>query len=101
MATLGPRCPLTNPQCCVLPQGSDLHRVHRATFGAAESYPGRGGQTRFAPFTDSNGTPVPTLHAGTTLRAAIHETIFHDVPANAWTKTVRLNELNIRTHSGL
>ena len=60
-----------------------------------------GGQTRFAPFIDANGTPVPSLYASATLPAAIHETIFHDVPASAETKTVRLNELYIRTHSGL
>ena len=101
MAIRSPPSPLTNPQYYVLPRGSDLHRVHRTTFGPAEFNPGRGGQTRFAPFIDAGGTPVPSLYASATLPAAIHETIFHDVPANARTKTVRLKELYIRTHSGL
>ncbi len=44
---------------------------------------------------------MPSLYASATLRAAIHETIFHDIPANARTKTVRLNEVQSRTHSEL
>ncbi len=101
MAVRRPPSPLTNPQYYVLPRGSGLHRVHRTTFGAAEFNPGRGGPTRFAPFSDANGTPVPSLYASATLPAAIHETIFHDVPASARTKTVRLNDLHTRTHSEL
>ncbi len=96
-----PPSPLTRPQFSVLPSGTALHRVHRTTWGATEFNPGLGGPTRFAPFTDSTGAPVPSLHASATPRAAIHETIFHDVPANATTKTVRLNEVQIRTHSEL
>ena len=101
MAIRNPPSPLTNPRFSVLSRGTELHRVHRTTFRAAEFNPGRGGQTRFAPFNDANGSPVPSLYASTTLPAAIHETIFHDVPANAKTKTVRPNELYIRTHSVL
>ena len=44
---------------------------------------------------------MPTLYASATLPAAIHETIFHDIPANAETKTARLDEVFIRTHSKL
>ena len=101
MAIRNPPSPLTNPQISVLPSGTELHRVHRTTLRAAEFNPGLGGQTRFAPFEDAKGTPVPSLYASATLPAAIHETIFHDVPANARTKTVRLNELYIRAHSEL
>ena len=78
-----------------------MHRVHRTTFRAAEFNSGAGGPTRFAPFNDSTGAPVPSLHASASLRAAIHETIFHDIPANARIRTVRLNEVHIRTHSEL
>ena len=35
----------------------------------------------------------------TPLRAAIHETLFHDIPADARTKTARLREVHLRTHS--
>ena len=101
MTIRNPPSPLTNPQFSVLSRGTELHRVHRTTFRAAEFNPGRGGQTRFAPFNDGNGVPVSSLYASATLAAAIHETIFHDVPANARTKTVRLDDVCIRTHSEL
>ena len=94
-----PPSPLTSPHFAVLPLGTALHRVHRTTYRAAEFNPGLGGPTRFAPFNDSTGAPVPSLYASATLRAAIHETIFHDIPANATTRTVRLNEVHSRTHS--
>ena len=96
-----PPSPITNPQFTVLPPDTALHRVHRTTFRAAEFNPGRGGQTRFAPFSYGTGTPVPSLYASATLPAAIHEAIFHDIPANARIKTLRLNEVYIRTHSEL
>ena len=80
-------------------QGTVLHRVHRTTYRGAEFNPGLGAPTRFAPFNDSAAMAVPSLYASTTLRAAVHETIFHDIPANARTKTVRLREVHLRTHS--
>ena len=82
-----------------MPQGTVLHRVHRTTYRAAEFNPGFGGPTRFAPFDDDAGKIVPSLYASSTFRAAIHETIFHDIPANAATKTVRVREVHLRTHS--
>ena len=92
-----PPSPLTSPHVAVLPRGTVLHRVHRTTFRATQFNPGLGGPTRFAPFDDGTGAPVPSLYATATLHAAIHETIFHDIPANAGIKTVRLNDV----HSGL
>ncbi len=96
-----PPSPIKNPHITVLSPGTELHRVHRTAFRPAEFNPGVGGQTRFAPFSDSAGAPVPSLYASATLAAAIHETIFHDVPASATIKTVRLNEVHVRTHSVL
>ena len=96
-----PPSPLESPHFAVLPRGTVLHRVHRTTFRATQFNPGLGGPTRFAPFDDGTGAPVPSLYATATLRAAIHETIFHDIPANARIKTVRLNDVHIRTHSEL
>ena len=101
MAIRRPPSPITSPQFTVLSPGTELHRVHRTAFRPAEFNPGAGGRTRFAPFSDSAGAPVPSLYAGATLRAAIHETILHDVPASAAIKTVRLNEVHVRTHSAL
>ena len=91
-----PPSPLESPHFAVLPRGTVLHRVHRTTFRATQFNPGLGGPTRFAPFDDGTGAPVPSLYATATLRAAIHETIFHDIPANARIRTVRLNDVHIR-----
>ena len=96
-----PPSPLTSPDLAVLPRGTALHRVHRTNLRAAQFNPGLGAPTRFAPFYDGAGVPVPSLYATTTLRAAIHETIFHDIPASAKNKTVRLDDVHIRTHSKL
>ncbi len=93
--------PITNPHFAYLPLDTLLHRVHRTAYRATEFNPGNGGRTRFAPFYDVARTPVPTFCAGANLAAAIHETLFHDTPANARIMTVRLNEVYIRTHSEL
>ena len=96
-----PPSPLTEPEVTVLPNGTELHRVHNSLFGAAQFNPGRGSRTRFAPFNDCAGMPVPSLYASDTLRAAIHETIFHDIPAGDKGKTVRLANVEEKTHSEL
>lgn len=101
MIIRNPPSPLTNPQFSDLPQGAELHRVHLTSFRAGQFNPGQGGPTRFAPFKDGNGAPVPSLYASATLPAAIHETIFHEIPANFGTRTARLNKVYIRTHSML
>ena len=101
MAIRKPPSPLTGPHVAVLRRGTVLHRVHRTIFRATQFNPGLGGPTRFALFDDGTGAAVPSLYATATLRAAIHEAIFHDIPANAGIKTVRLNDVHIRTHSEL
>ncbi len=99
MSIPSPPSPLTAPQYALLPQGTILHRVHLSAYRAAEFNPGQGGPTRFAPVRDRDGNPVPSLYASATVRAAIHETIFHDIPANAACKTVRLDDVYRRSHS--
>ena len=94
-----PPARLPAPEYADMRRGTVLHRVHLTTYRAAEFNPGLGGPMRFAPFNDSTGTVVPSLYASTTLRAAVHETIFHDIPEDAATKTVRLKEVHGRTHS--
>ena len=101
MVVRPPPTQLTCPQFPDLKEGAERRRVHLTTFGASEFNPGSGGSTRFAPFKDVDGMPVPPLHASAGLRAAIHETIFHDIPAGARTGTVRRDEVSIRTHSQL
>ena len=96
MSIPDPPSPLTAPQYAVLPPGAVLHRVHLSAYRAAEFNPGLGGPTRFAPVRDGAGNPVPSLYASATVRSAIHETIFHDIPANAAFKTVRLDDVRRR-----
>ncbi|OED44207.1 hypothetical protein AB833_02290 [Chromatiales bacterium (ex Bugula neritina AB1)] len=78
-----------------------LHRVHRSDFSYAQFNPCLGGSTRFAPIQDTSGNCVHSLYAGATLRAAIHETIFHDIPANADRKSVPRQSITDRSHSVL
>ena len=55
-------------------------RVHRWTDEATRFNPATGAaRGRFHPFATAAG-PVPVLYAGATLRAAISETVFHDIP---------------------
>ena len=88
----------SDQQYLVLPKHIVLHRIHLTNLGAAQFNPGRGGQTGFASFHDSAGRPVPSLPADASLCAAIHETISHDIPASVQDKSVRLNEVQTRTH---
>ena len=41
------------------------------------------------------------MYAGDTLRSAIYETIFHDVPITTKLKTIRLKEIQVRSHTEL
>lgn len=61
-----------------LPTGTRLTRVHLSTFGAAQFNPCMGDPTRFAPIR-VHGRCVPSLYAATDLRAALAETVLHDV----------------------
>ena len=99
MSIPSPPAPLAAPRYTVLHQGAVLHRVHLSAYRAAQFNPGLGGPTRFAPIEDRAGNPVPSLYASATVRSAIHETIFHDIPANAACKTVRLDDVRRRSHS--
>lgn len=96
-----PRSPLSTPEYKILPKGETLHRVHPTGRQASSFNPCQGRPTRFAPIKSDSGNCVPSLYAGSTLRAAIHETIFHDIPANAEMKTVPLQEVVQRSHSEL
>ena len=71
--------------------------------GFAEFNKGKGDATRFAPFYDSSGNIVPSLYATSTLQAAIHETIFHDIRADTEKKykTIPEEKVHDRMHSEL
>ena len=90
---------LTDPDVAVLPQGTMLHRVHDTSLGATQFNPGIGRSTRFAPFNSNVGAIVPSLYASNALKAAIHEAIFHDIPAGCNVKTVPLTAVKEKTHS--
>ena len=81
--------------------GEVLHRVHaRALVGNAFN-PCQGGRTRFAPIRDAKGHCVPSLYAGSTVEAAIYETVFHDIPLSADRKAVPRDAVEQRNHSTL
>jgi len=82
-----------------LPAGQLLHRVHLAQYGAVQFNPGVQGNARFSPLRDDQGRPVPTLYAGTTRDCALMETVFHDVPHTAGTKTFDKSKLSDQWHS--
>ncbi len=92
---------LPPPSVSTLPARGRLHRVHLRRFAGNAFNPCRGGPTRFAPIRDAAGQCVPSLYAGSTLDAAVFETIFHDVPATARLKTVPLHAVEERVHSVL
>lgn len=60
-----------------LPVGTRLKRVHDSGFGAVQFNPCMGRSTRFAPL-QQDGC-IPSLYAGHSLRAALAETVLHEV----------------------
>ncbi|MCG8505594.1 MAG: RES domain-containing protein [Sphingomonadales bacterium] len=101
MSIRAPSANLAPPTYETLQAGSPLHRVHLTAYGGTSFNPCAGQPTRFAPIVDANGSCVPSLYAGSSLDSVIYETIFHDVPARAAFKTVRRQEVLIRSHAEL
>jgi hypothetical protein len=77
----------------VLPAGTDLHRIHRRARGSAEFNPCLGRPARFSPLRYSDGTCVPTAYAASSLEAASHESIFHDIDYSIRIKVVAENRI--------
>ncbi len=101
MALRPPPVELAGPNAVTLPAGASVERVHDGRYGANAFNPCRGGPTRFAPIRDAEDDCVPSLYAASTLEAAIHETIFHDVPVGARRATVPVGLVRARAHSRL
>ena len=101
MSIRKPPAALTELNLVALEAGALAHRVHDRNYGANEFNPCRGSPTRFAPIYDAVGECVPSLYAAGALEAAIHETIFHDVPAAARRKTVPRTLVQSRAHARL
>lgn len=62
-----------------LSAGTTIHRIHSSSRGASDFNPCMGGNSRFAPISDSVGSCIPSMYAGSTFAAACYETNFHDV----------------------
>lgn len=85
----------------MVPVGTLIHRVHDRSLDGQAFNPGLGAPTRFAPLRPPDGTVIPTLYAGSTLEAALFETLFHDIPPEAALKTVPRALVASRAHSVL
>lgn len=78
------RCPVVDPDSFDAPAtvtfdpGTPMVRVYDSTWGYDEFNPGVG-DTRFAPFDDAGGASVPTMYLAWDRRAALLETVFHDI----------------------
>ena len=93
-----------------LPGGTLLFRIHSPGFAVISfnTWTNPSAKpTRFAPFSGSSGTPVPTLYAAPTFAVALAESLFHDLPRDLHEITLpasRLDELavsRIRTRRDL
>lgn len=71
-----------HPEVEILEAGTLLLRVGSATRSIAAFNPGHGSPSRFAFFGEP---PVPVLYAAQTERAAVAETLLHDVPLTGGT----------------
>ena len=98
MSIRKPPTKLADPNVVSLKAGAIVHRVHDRHYGGNVFNPCKGSPTRFAPVHDAAGECVPSLYAAEALEAAIHETIFHDVPVTAKRKTVPRTLVQSRAH---
>jgi hypothetical protein len=79
------RCPVVDParltgaRTTTLTRIGVWRRVYESKWEYEEFHLGSGGDSRFAPFKDSAGTPVPTLYLAESDVAALLETVFHDL----------------------
>lgn len=59
---------------------SEWQRVHSANYPAISFNPSEKSNARFSPFADARGLVVPSLYAGSSIKAALMETVFHEIP---------------------
>lgn len=81
--------------------GRTMFRVHEPIYTADQFNPSKNGNARFSPIYDSNGSVIPTLYAATTVRGALMETVFRDVPYRAGFKNVGRRRLKGKVCSTL
>lgn len=92
---------LKSINCVILNERTLIERIHKRIYAANSFNPCKGKFGRFSPISDKYQNCVPSLYAGTTLEVAVFETIFHDVPATARSKSVRRQEVTENAHSVL
>lgn len=68
-----------DPLVIEIAAGTPVVRVHSTARSADDFNPGLGRSSRFAPLHRTDGTPIPTLYAATTVAGALSESVFHDV----------------------
>ena len=85
----------------MLVSGTVVHRVHALEFPGNAFNPCKGGPSRFAPIQNQRGECVPSLYAATSVKAAIFETLFHDIPLQARWKTIPRTNVEARKHTTL
>lgn len=81
--------------------GRTMFRVHEAIYAADEFNPSKNGNARFSPIYGPKGNVIPTLYAATTVRGALMETVFRDVPYRAGFKNVGRRRLKGKVCSTL
>jgi hypothetical protein len=101
MAIPKPSATLAAPNYFNLKRRTIVHHIHLTAFAATSFNPCAGQATRFAPIHETSGICVPSIYAGSSLDAAIYETIFHDVPTKASFKTIPKQSVVIRSHAEL
>jgi len=79
--------PSKAPNIYALHEGTVLHRVHPAKYGAAQFNDTAAGNARFSPIRNARGNIIPTIYAAQTFAGAVIETAFHDVPLAGALKT--------------
>lgn len=93
-------CPVPDPDPVLVgktlllhayPSGIPFRRVYATRYGYGEFNPGSG-QSRFAPL-ERDGDPIPTLYGANTSKAALLETIFHDVAAPQTDRLIHIADL--------
>ena len=101
MTILRPSRNLAAPGLVILEAGTRLHRIHNRQRRAGNFNPCQGDPTRFAPITAEDGQCVPSLYAGSTFDSVAYETLFHDIPVRAKTRTLPEGVLSDRAHTRL
>lgn len=67
------------PRLHAMPPG-EWERVHSADYPPLSFNPSEKSNARFSPFVDGQGLIVPALYAGSSIKAALMETVFHEIP---------------------